>query len=455
MAECSSKVLSNEKNCNKEREAVYPIASLPVIQCTPTPTLSGRNYVSRDYISERNISTEFNGDFLLSEFVTPTPTPSVTPTFTPTPSITPSSTSLLPPGPSTTPTGTPPNTPMPTPTQTKAPEVIFELQIDIKVATRAKIAVNLLTSEFAVFHAVEGNFPTNPIFFNYTIRGGPQVVAEVITDFDVAWQEPRIKGTPPRGTRQVAFKNGVLEYNTNGTWNFDGINANYSVPHFKNYAYMNTIKDLARLHRYASVALYAPIVISTAAGGLAAGGVVAAAGSGLAASAGAALTNATVFTINTLAGTTATIGSTVAGATGAAGAAAASGVTAVATSSAFTQLASAAYGLVTNPVTLVIGVVLLILALFFTKPPPKRKIPQWSQVIGLPLPIAETARKTRLNSGAIPAYTKKGGIRLEQYPTKSNGFIAIVDCQNIVTTDPYQPSPTEDGFQFSLTFSEN
>jgi hypothetical protein len=424
MAECPSKALNYNANCDTEKELVYPIATSLLVECTPTPSVSSKDYISRPYQKERILDPLLNGDYVFTELITPTPTPSVTPSFTPTHTPTPTPTPTPPLVPSPTPTVTPTLTPNPTPSITPEPPITFNLQLDIKVMTRAKFAFNMLTSEFALFHETEGPFPVEPKAFTYIVRSGINSVINLFLEWNTAWQQPRIKGTPPASTRSVQFKNGVLTYEGNNTWKFDGLNKNYRRPNFNDYRYLIAIRNFARTARpfAAAVVAAAPVLPPL------------------------------IFGASSIAGAAA-----VATGLNAAGAYVAGYLASIPGATVIGSILSSAAGVITQiatflgPIGWVIGAVFLILSFFINKPPPPRKIPQWSSVTELPMPVAATHRNVNLQAGTIPAWSPKGGIRIEQYPTAQNGYMVIVDLDTIEAT-PTTPSATDQGFQFTLEF---
>ncbi len=190
MSSCPENTPNFELNCPKREDIVYPIASLPYIPCTPTPSSTQKGYINREPIVERDLVFKEN---FREIYVSPT----VTPTLTRTPSPTPTQTvPTVFPDPTPTPTLTPTQTPPVTPTRTTPQPIRHEFVINANVATRLKLALNLKTNEFALYHAEEGLFPRNTTITQRVYQGSSLTpIFQESQGWNVQWQELAPQGS--------------------------------------------------------------------------------------------------------------------------------------------------------------------------------------------------------------------------------------------------------------------
>lgn len=176
-----------DNNCDKiQAEHIFPVTQLPLICATPAASPHVR-YISRGSIKEEVIVV--TGKY--SPVSSPTPTPSNTPSLTPTPAVTvtptPTPVSTL----TCTPTVTPTATPQPTPSSTHTPLLLFRLTITASVYTHLVIYFDYVNKVLIAYHAVESNFPLNPIGVHWELSQDNIIIEQGETKWHIPWQLTR------------------------------------------------------------------------------------------------------------------------------------------------------------------------------------------------------------------------------------------------------------------------
>ena len=161
----------------------YPLTQLPLECPLPTP-LSDTTYKYRDFIYEDKFVVTGTFEPVNSQTPTPThtltrtPTPGITPTQTPTPDNSPTPTKTV------TPTATPPITL----SNTHNPRYVFVLEMSMSLDTEAVVYFDIKKREIFIYHAVEGNFPANPVTVEWTVFKDGVVISAGSRDWVIPWK---------------------------------------------------------------------------------------------------------------------------------------------------------------------------------------------------------------------------------------------------------------------------
>lgn len=361
----------------------YPSIEPLSINCPlPTPS-TPLAYYKRLFINEILPESELNPILRYSAPITPTPTPSITPSISLTPTITPSHTPTpqftKTPTVTPTPTQTPPNTP----SATQRPKVVFLLQVNATIYSETQFVFSLAERKLFLYHAREGTFPLNPI-----------------------------------GLRWRTYIDGVLmpQYEGQADWNIGWKMTRYNENRFN--ISEATAKNIANAIGIAGAVAYgAGLILAGSAIGFAA-----ISGAGAAIAAG--------------------VGSVLVGGTFAAGAAAVAAGT-LSTGAALAGLALA--GAATLGIGILIaGAVLLFMKLFGIgkKPPPLKPRPQWSPGFVMSNAFIPITTNYELLEGIIPEHITSGGIYTEIPPSPQSAWVnTVVMVDNspggMSTADPW------------------
>jgi hypothetical protein len=194
-------------NCEEVRaEKNYPLTQVP-LQCpVPTPSINS-NYKYRDPIEEDVIVVTGTFEPVNSQ----TPTPTNTPTNTPTPPVTPTQTVTPYASPTATQTVTPTATPPPTPSNTHAPRFVFILEVSISLDTEAVLYFDMISKSLLLYHAVEGAFPQNPIFLQWSVTKDGVIIDQGKDFWTIPW---RLTTAPVPRLSLLNYKEDAAKYAT-------------------------------------------------------------------------------------------------------------------------------------------------------------------------------------------------------------------------------------------------
>ena len=178
---------SEGSNCeNILAEKRYPLTQLPLACPVPTP-VADSSYTKRDYIEEDRLSVTDRRNRTFAPIKSPTPTPSITPTNTPTPSITPTITRTPNASPTPTPSISASSTPPPTPTPAPKPRYEFKLDVAIAIDIEALVYIDLPLKQVYIYHAVEGNFPQNPVYLQWALYKDGVIIQSGNYNWTINW----------------------------------------------------------------------------------------------------------------------------------------------------------------------------------------------------------------------------------------------------------------------------